>query len=88
MKPKNRIFCPDCGRLKMLFHTEKEAQRFIKWNGNDIDTGGEQLRIYYCSGCCGYHITKSKPNKKFDGRVDRMIRRYQHDCQIQLNTQP
>ena len=82
MKPKKRVFCPDCGRLKMVFETEKKALNFIKWNGDDIDTGGEKLRPYYCSGCCGYHITKSQNGAKFAGRVDRMIKRYQHDLNI------
>ncbi len=79
MKPKNRVFCPDCGRPKMLFKTEKEALGFIKWNGDDIDTGGGKLRPYYCAGCCGYHITSHEHNTKFDGRLNRMIERYKRD---------
>lgn len=79
MKPKNRVFCPDCGRPKMLFKTEKQALGFIKWNGDDIDTGGGELRPYYCSGCCGYHISSHEHNTKFDGRINRMIERYKRD---------
>ena len=67
MKPKNnRIFCPDCGKAKMLFETEKKAQNFIKFNGQDILRDGQtidQIRVYYCPSCCGYHIT-SKPFKE------------------------
>ena len=31
-KPKNRVLCPDCGREKMLFETEKKAKLFIEYN--------------------------------------------------------
>jgi alanyl-tRNA synthetase len=63
----------------MLFKTEKQALGFIKWNGDDIDTGGGELRPYYCSGCCGYHISSHEHNTKFDGRINRMIERYKRD---------
>jgi ssDNA-binding Zn-finger/Zn-ribbon topoisomerase 1 len=34
MKPtRNRVMCPDCGKAKMLFESEKKAKRFIEWNG-------------------------------------------------------
>ena len=66
MKPKkNNLFCIDCGRPKMLFETEKKAQNFIKYNGNDILREGQtidDIRVYYCPSCCGYHIT-TKPYK-------------------------
>lgn len=56
VKPKNRVFCPDCMRQKMKFDTEKEAENFIKWNRTNFD---EKIpsRIYWCEACCGYHIT-------------------------------
>ena len=41
----------------MLFNTEKEAERFIKFNGQDIIDDVSKLRVYYCDGCGGYHIT-------------------------------
>ncbi len=63
MKPKhNRVMCPDCFRQKMLFETQKQADNFIKWNGDDIDTNGGELRSYYCKCCGGWHIT-SKPHR-------------------------
>ncbi len=37
MKPtKNRIYCMDCGRVKMLFETQKKADTFLKFNSEDI----------------------------------------------------
>ena len=56
VKPKNRVFCPDCQRQKMKFETEKQAHDFIKWNSSNFD-GKIPSRIYWCEACCGYHIT-------------------------------
>ncbi len=58
MKPtKNRVWCPDCWRLKMLFKTRKKAINFIKRNKDELEYGGETLRAYYCRACCGWHIS-------------------------------
>ena len=58
MKPtKNRVWCPDCWRLKMLFKTRKKAINSIKWNKDELEYGGETLRAYYCRACCGWHIS-------------------------------
>ena len=60
----------------MLFATEKEAKAFIKWNGDDIDTGGGILRSYYCPSCGGYHISSKpfKPSYKY--LTDNLINNY------------
>ena len=74
-KPKNRIYCPDCGKEKMLFETEDKAKRFIKFNSVDI-THGELLRPYFCIACGGYHISH-KPNKiNAQCRAERVINMY------------
>lgn len=66
MKPKhNRKMCPLCGKQKMIFETKEKAENFIKYNGNDLLKGNktiDDLRVYYCEGCLGYHIS-SKPFK-------------------------
>ena len=37
MKPtKNRVYCRDCGRVKMLFETEKQADTFIRFNREEL----------------------------------------------------
>lgn len=76
-KPKHRVMCPDCRRQKMLFETEKEAERFIEYNGDKINDGGRlKLRVYYCPSCCGYHIT-SKPYKEhYDKQTEELMDRY------------
>ena len=74
-KPKNRIYCPDCGKEKMLFETEDKANRFIKFNSNNIKHG-ESLRPYFCIACGGYHISH-KPNKiNVQCRSERVINMY------------
>ncbi|WP_154656979.1 hypothetical protein [Hugenholtzia roseola] len=63
MKPtKNRVFCRDCGRTKMLFETEKKADNFIAFNQEEIkaETGIAPQRSYYCSFCAGWHVTSIK----------------------------
>lgn len=60
MKPtKNKIFCNNCGRPKMLFKTEKKALNFIKFNHEEIaaESGYRPHRAYYCYFCDGWHTT-------------------------------
>ncbi len=63
----------------MLFETEKKAQNFIKFNGQDILRDGQtidQIRVYYCPSCCGYHIT-SKPFKEaYNHNTERLLKEY------------
>jgi hypothetical protein len=63
MKPKkNRVFCPYSSKHKMVFKAEKEANLFMKYNGDEIEiaTGLRPIRSYFCSGCGGWHITSSR----------------------------
>ncbi len=60
MKPKNnRIFCIGCHHSKMLFATQAKADNFIKFNSKDIAEHSSKVpsRSYYCSFCCGWHVT-------------------------------
>jgi hypothetical protein len=68
MKPtKNRIFCPDCGRPKMLFESEKKANTFIKFNKAEIqeESNFSPERSYFCIACNGWHVTS---RKEFTGK--------------------
>ena len=69
--------CPDCGRAKMLFETEKEAQTFIKFNGQELIDDVSKLRVYYCPACCGYHI--SSHGYKGGNRTEKLIKAYYTD---------
>ncbi|MEI6853294.1 MAG: hypothetical protein WCL06_10640 [Bacteroidota bacterium] len=60
MKPtKNKVFCNNCNRAKMLFETQKKAENFIRFNKDEIEaeTGIVPQRAYYCVFCGGWHIT-------------------------------
>lgn len=56
---KNRIYCPDCRKRKVLFESESQANNFIKFNSQDIEAanGYAPIRSYYCPLCCGWHVT-------------------------------
>lgn len=70
MKPKNRVFCLECGRSKLLFETEKKAKLFIRYNASEIKQESEEnkapIRAYYCETCGGWHTTsrEAKPWKE------------------------
>lgn len=76
VKPKNRVMCPDCGKSKMLFETEKKAENFIKWNGDSLDETHNVLRAYYCPACCGWHISHKHYRESYDTHTDNMIQAY------------
>ena len=63
MKPtKNRMFCLDCGRVKMVFDTQKRADTFLKFNSEKIqeESGYKPERSYFCIACSGWHLTSKK----------------------------
>lgn len=62
MKPiKNRFFCIECQRPKILFESKSKAINFIKYNSNEIkeDNGVAPIRTYLCKSCGGWHVTSS-----------------------------
>ena len=81
MRPKNRIYCRECGRQKIVFETEKKAKRFIDFNGEEIakETGRKPVRVYYCECCGGYHVTSSQHERKHYNRVEDVIEKYRRE---------
>ena len=69
---KNKIYCPECRRAKMLFESKTKAETFIKFNKDNIENGNK-LRSYFCECCGGWHITHSRYNKKRDEIVNTVI---------------
>ena len=68
-KPKNRVFCLDCNRQKLVFESKKKAELYIKYNSEEIneESGYKPIRAYYCDACCGWHVTSKEKlnyNKK------------------------
>lgn len=73
MKPtKNHKFCIDCMRPKMLFSSEKKANRCIEMNGDEIyeSSGRRPIRAYYCIACGGWHITSKQLKTDFHSPVE------------------
>jgi len=85
MKPsKSRVMCPDCGRQKMLFESEKKAQNFLKFNEVAVNPDGtREMRVYYCPACCGYHIS-SHQYRGSNKRTDKIIEKYREDSRNNL----
>lgn len=85
MKPtNNRIFCIGCRRPKMFFVTQAKADNFIRFNREEIVAlkGKAPTRSYYCSFCCGWHVTsvadevKAKADDERDEQIWEKIREF------------
>lgn len=68
MKPsKNRVYCPECGRTKMLFESKKKAELFMKFNNEEIEqleNGKIPVRAYECKMCGGWHLTSKEQSER------------------------
>ena len=87
MRPKNRIYCRECGRSKLVFETEKKSLNFIKFNADEIleETGRAPTRAYYCQCCGGYHVTSQEAYNKPYTRTERIIEVYQKEREVLKN---
>jgi hypothetical protein len=82
MKPtKNRVYCKDGARVKMLFETEKKAATFIKFNKEEIESesGISPSRSYYCIACNGWHVTSKKENPHLKSPTEIVIELYKEE---------
>ncbi len=80
MKPtKNRVYCLDSKRNKMLFETEKKALTFIKFNKNEIlnDNGYAPSRAYFCIACNGFHVTSNEVVWDIKSHTEIILEKYQ-----------
>lgn len=85
MKPtKNRVFCKDCGRQKMLFESEKKAENFIKFNGAEIEeeSGFKPERSYYCVYCAGWHVTSHKELVNIKSRTEKVVESFKESVEF------
>lgn len=74
MKPKNRVYCREIGREKLLFETEKKALTFIKFNSDSMEKKPE--RVYYCVCCGGYHVTSLSVQPTMTSRTSQVMEMY------------
>lgn len=82
MKPtKNRIYCKDGERVKMVFETEKKAHTFIKFNGEEIaaESGYAPTRAYFCIACNGWHITSKQEAFHGQTKTEIILASYQEE---------
>lgn len=76
MKPiKNRVFCYECKRAKMLFESEDKALRFIRFNADAFEEKCP-TRVYYCNACCGWHVTSRQGESYENPLVENTIQLY------------
>lgn len=90
MKPtKNRVFCKDCGRSKMLFESEKKADTFIKFNSTEIEeeSGFKPERSYYCVYCAGWHVTSHKELINIKSRTEVVVDLYKQRVDFKKDEQ-
>lgn len=70
MKPiKNRFFCHECKKVKMLFETEAQAENYLRFNAKEF--AGKRhvpVRSYYCNTCMGWHVTSIESAEYYKGR--------------------
>lgn len=74
MKPtNNQVYCIGCKHPKMLFETQTKADNFIKFNRDEIASSSEKVptRSYYCSFCCGWHVTSVEDEGKAEANDKR-----------------
>jgi hypothetical protein len=79
MKPtKNQFYCNDCGKIKMRFETEKNANTFLKFNADEIEeqSGHRPIRSYYCIACNSWHITSKKDIKNLKSKTEVVLEIY------------
>lgn len=68
----NKHFCIEANKEKLTFYSEKEVERFIKFNKDKYE---HPLHQYYCDFCCGWHLT-SHYNKKYKPKGKDIIEKY------------
>jgi ribosomal protein S27E len=80
MKPlKNKVFCYDCGRQKMLFETEVKAQAFMRFNNEEIESvnGYAPIRSYFCNVCGGWHLTSKMGEAYISPKTEKILEEYE-----------
>lgn len=80
-KPSNRLFCPQCGKFKLQFETERKALMHLEYNSDSFNDK-RPVRVYYCTACCAFHTTsninfdKIKDNYNIYEHIDSIASKY------------
>ncbi len=89
---KNRHYCQGCGRHKMQFEKEKNANNYLRYNSAAFVMQGlpAPVRSYYCTFCDCWHVT-SNPDAEAGCHIDKMdqSRKQRFDAMVEeKNTKP
>ena len=87
MKPtKNRVYCNDSGKIRMLFETEKKANLFIKFNSEEIESesGYSPIRVYFCITCNGWHVTSKEERLNMVSKTEHLLNLFTNEGKSKL----
>ena len=75
---KNRIYCHNSGKSKMLFEDEKKANLFIKFNAEEIKekSGYAPVISYFCIACNGWHITSQIKHPNYKSTTEKVLEHF------------
>lgn len=82
MKPKHKVFCPQCKFKKYLFSTREKAEIYLAEVESKVTNPFHKypIRAYYCEECDGWHVTSkrkrcSRGNQQtLQPQVERIVR--------------
>jgi hypothetical protein len=75
---KNRVYCHNSGKTKMLFEDEKKAKLFLKFNTEEIKSksGHSPVVSYFCIVCGGWHVTSQVKHPNYKSTTEKVLERY------------
>jgi len=75
---RNRIYCYNSGKTKMLFEDEKKANLFIKFNAEEIQSKSGHCPVcsYFCIACNGWHVTSRVQHPEYKSITERILENY------------
>lgn len=68
MKPKHKVFCPQCKFKKYLFSTREKAEIYLAEVEEKATNPFHKypIRAYYCVECDGWHVTSKSKRRSRD----------------------
>ena len=75
---KNRVYCHNSGKTKILFEEEKKANLFLKFNAEEIKSksGHSPVCSYFCIACNGWHVTSQVNPPEYKSTTEKVLERY------------
>jgi len=75
---KNRVYCHNSGKPKMLFEDEKKANLFLKFNTEEIQSkaGHSPVCSYFCIACNGWHVSSQVKPPEYKSTTEKILDDY------------